>query len=195
LDVTGLARTTGEPYGLSLLNDGKYSFDVLEKEIHLTVLRSPIYAHHDPLEPEEDGEYSFIDQGIQRFTYSLLPHQGQWQDARTVQTAAELNQKAIAVIETYHAGPLPQADSFLTVSDEGVMVSVVKRSEDGDAMIIRCVETSGSPKTATIALPRWNREFDASFGPCEIKTFRIEKDESVPVKETNLLEFVDGEIE
>ncbi|WP_067618989.1 alpha-mannosidase [Alicyclobacillus acidiphilus] len=195
LDVTGLARTTGEPYGLSLLNDGKYSFDVLEKEIHLTVLRSPIYAHHDPLEPEEDGEYSFIDQGIQRFTYSLLPHQGQWQDARTVQTAAELNQKAIAVIETYHAGPLPQADSFLTVSDEGVMVSVVKRSEDGDAMIIRCVETSGSPKTATIALSRWNREFDASFGPCEIKTFRIEKDESVPVKETNLLEFVDGEIE
>ncbi|MCL6446366.1 MAG: hypothetical protein K6T83_23450, partial [Alicyclobacillus sp.] len=78
IDVTGLSRQTDKLYGLSVLNDGKYSFDVWNKEIGLTVLRSPIYAHHDPMVPDPDGEYAFIDHGIQRFTYALVPHAGSW---------------------------------------------------------------------------------------------------------------------
>ena len=66
----------------------------------MTVLRSPIYAHHVRYVPEADGNYSFIDQGIQHFNYSLLPHEGTWEQAGTARRAAELNCKPVAVIET-----------------------------------------------------------------------------------------------
>lgn len=187
VDVTGLSIDAGNSYGLSVINDGKHSFDMLNKEFHLTVLRSPIYAHHDPLVPDEDGEYSFMDQGFQRFTYTLLPHSSSWVEAGTARLAAEVNQKAMAVIETYHEGALPQSDSFLQVDGDHVMVTVVKQAEDGAAMVIRCHETSGRPNAAIIRLPHWGCEIRTAFVPGEIKTFRVVRD-SREVQETNLLE-------
>jgi hypothetical protein len=64
IDLSGISPQTGESYGLSILNDGKYGYDVKNEEIGLTVLRSPIYAHHDPFVPQPDESYAFVDQGI-----------------------------------------------------------------------------------------------------------------------------------
>ncbi|WP_299088741.1 alpha-mannosidase [uncultured Metabacillus sp.] len=189
IDVSGTHQKTGEMYGLSILNDGKYSFDIHNKEMSMTVLRSPIYAHHDPLVPGEDGHYSFIDQGIQTFTYSILPHKGNWETAGTVKRAAELNQKPVTIIETYHKGDLPQKDSFLSVDVDNVIVSVVKKAEDNDDLIVRAYKTANDATTAIITLPKWNRQIKAQFHPSEIKTFRIPANESEPVTETNLLEW------
>ena len=55
IDLSGEARAAGVPYGLSLLNDGKYSFSVTDRDMRMTVLRSPIYAHHDPTVPEPES--------------------------------------------------------------------------------------------------------------------------------------------
>ncbi|HZG67372.1 MAG TPA: glycoside hydrolase family 38 C-terminal domain-containing protein, partial [Herpetosiphonaceae bacterium] len=84
VDLSGVARGNDVPYGLSVLNDGKYSFDVQGRVISLTALRSPIYAHHHPTQPQPGEPYEFIDQGVQRFTYTLLPHAGSWEHAGTV---------------------------------------------------------------------------------------------------------------
>ena len=143
IDLSGEARAAGVPYGLSLLNDGKYSFSVTDRDMRMTVLRSPIYAHHDPAVPEPGEPYSFIDQGIQRFSYTLLPHAGGWAQAGTVRRAAELNCRPIALAETYHAGTLPQRDSYLVAEPENIVVSAVKRAEEGDDLIVRCYEASG----------------------------------------------------
>jgi alpha-mannosidase len=191
IDTSGSHPSTGEGYGLSLLNDGKYSFDIYNKEMSMTVLRSPIYAHHDPIVPEENESYSFIDQGIQRFTYSLLPHSGNWETAGTVKRAAELNQKPISIIETYHEGSLPQRDSFLNVDVENVIVSVIKQAEDNEDLIVRAYETSNDATPAVISLPKWNRTINTEFKPSEIKTFRIPKDQSKSIVENNLLEWED----
>ncbi|MDT8307435.1 MAG: glycoside hydrolase family 38 C-terminal domain-containing protein, partial [Anaerolineae bacterium] len=189
LDVSGTSRDGGERYGLSLLNDGKYSFDVNIRDIGLTVLRSPIYAHHIPAEPLPDVHYQFMDQGLQRFTYALLPHAGSWEDAGTVRQAAELNQRPLALTGTYHEdGRLPWRDSFVEVDNEHVNVSVLKLAEEGDDLILRCYETARVATEATICLPHWQREIRAQFRPCEIKTFRIPADPEQPVVETNLLE-------
>jgi len=45
---------------------------------------------------------------------------------------------------------------------------------------------------ATICLPRWNRAIQAQFGLCEIKTFRVPRDNTLPVVETNLLEWIEA---
>ncbi|MEH7380563.1 glycoside hydrolase family 38 C-terminal domain-containing protein [Bacillus sp. JJ1533] len=189
IDSSGTHPESGEMYGLSILNDSKYSFDIHNKEMSMTVLRSPIYAHHDPLVPSQDGHYTFIDQGYQRFTYSLLPHKGNWETAGTVRRAAELNQRPISIIETYHKGSLPQKDSFLSVDVENIIISAVKKAEDNDDLIVRAYETTNDATTAVISLPKWNRTITAEFKPSEIKTFRIPKDESLPIVETNLLEW------
>jgi len=189
IDVSGIVRGTDVAYGLSLLNDGKYSYDVGGREMSLTVLRSPIYAHHHPTLPQPGEPYAFIDQGIQQFTYALLPHTGSWEQAVTVRRAAELNARPIALAETCHAGPLPQHDSFVAVDHANIAVSAVKRAEDGDDMIVRALETDKVATRATIRLPKWGRAIEAVFGPCEIKTFRIPRDGALPVVETNLLEW------
>lgn len=190
IDASGIVRDSYQLYGLSLLNDGKYSFDMNRKVLSMTVLRSPIYAHHDPFMPPPDGQYVFMDQGVQHFTYTLLPHAGGWEGSGVVKRAAELNQRPVTVIETYHEhGKLPQRDSFIAVDQENVLVSAVKKAEDNDDLIVRCYETNRVQTTSTISLPRWNRAIEATFGPCEIKTFRVPRDQSQPVVETNLLEW------
>ncbi len=191
VDLTGIGRNDGRRMGMSLLNDGKYSYDTRQHEINLTVLRSPIYAHHDPYVPEEGKEYSFIDQGIQHFVYSLLPHTASWETAGTVQQAAALNQPPIALFESYHPGPLPRRDSYLQIDPANIVVSALKKSEDGDDTIIRCLETAGIATQATLTLPAWHRSVDLSFGPNELKTLRIPASPDVPVIETSLIELDD----
>jgi len=188
LDLTGGTPNTGLRYGLSILNDGKYSAHVADREIGLTVLRSPIYAHHEPYVPEPDGDYSFIDQGIQHFTYVLLPHIGDWRDGQAVRRSAELNQPAIGMIETYHEGPLPQSASHLAVDPDNIVVSALKRAEDDDDVIVRCYETAGIVGDAIIHLPACNRVIETAFAPYEIKTFRVPRDEARPIAETDLIE-------
>jgi alpha-mannosidase len=191
LDVSG-ASADGAMYGLSILNDGKYSFDVNGTAIGLTVLRSPIYAHHNPAVPQAEQDYSFIDQGIQHFAYTLLPHNGTWQDAETVRHAAELNQPPVILAATYHAqGKLPQSMSFVAAEPSNIVVSAIKRAEDGDGVIVRAYETAKLATQGTIHLLAWGRTIQADFGPCEIKTFHVPMDGAAAVTETNLLEWIE----
>jgi alpha-mannosidase len=191
VDLSGVSRDNGDRYGFSLLNDGKYSFDVNIRDIGMTVLRSPIYAHHMPVEPSLENEYSFIDQGIQRFHYTMLPHDGGWDEAGTVRLAADLNQRPVALVTTIHPGPLAQRGAFLCAEQENLVVTAVKKAQDNDDLIIRVHETAGIETDGDIHLAGWKRRIESHFGPCEIKTFRVPQDEQQPVMETNLLEWQD----
>jgi alpha-mannosidase len=192
VDVSGVSRDKEIPYGFSLLNDGKYSLDVNVRDIGLTVLRSPAYAHHIPAVLAPDGNYAFIDQGVQHFRYTLFPHAGSWEAAGTVRRAVELNQPPIALFATFHPnGTLPQSDSFITVEPESVMVTVVKQAEDGGGFVLRALETSGAAAHASIRLPKLGRVIEADFGANEIQTFLIPSDSSQAVLETDLLEWLD----
>ncbi|MAT45025.1 MAG: alpha-mannosidase [Anaerolineaceae bacterium] len=189
VDVSGTSRDKDVSYGFSLLNDGKYSLDVNVRDIGLTVLRSPAYAHHIPAQPQPGRFYRYIDQGLQTFHISLLPHQGSWESSQTVQRAVELNQKPSALFATFHPdGDLPLSDSFISVLSSSVLITTLKQAEEGDDLIIRAVETQKTQADCVIKLPHWQRTITAQFGPSEIKTFRVPKDPSLQVVETNLLE-------
>lgn len=186
VDLSGSSRDTGALYGLSLLNDGKYSFDVNVRDIGMTVARSPIYAHHDPKVPDPQGHYSYLDQGLQRFRYALWPHAGGWSEAGTALRAAELNQPPMALAATFHAGELGQRGSFLALESETVVATVLKAAEEGSGWVLRLYETSKNAARAAVTV--LGRRFEAEFGPCEIKTFFVPEDEAEPVREVDLLE-------
>lgn len=189
IDVTGtISKQRKEIYGLSLLNDSKYGVDVKSNTISLTVLRSPLFAHHAPFIPDMEEDYPIIDQGIQTFTYQLLPHQDSWEEAETVKHALELNQPPQLIVETYHNGSLSQEDSFISIDQPNVIVSALKKAENHDDLIIRLYETNHQETVAKVNLKKWGRSMELHFGPSEIKTFCIPKNPEEPVYETNLIE-------
>ena len=122
-------------YGVSLLNDCKYGHDIRDNVMRISLLRSPTYP--DPM----------ADQGEHTFTYSLLPHEGSW-DERTIGAAYALNDPLIVYAvgeERLLSGDgLQIVDgqvSLISVASPNVVVETVKRAEDGNGVIIRLYES------------------------------------------------------
>jgi alpha-mannosidase len=177
VDVSGGGR------GLAVINDAKHGYDVRGGDIGISTVRSPVWAWHAPRKLEEDGDFAYMDQGPQTFLVRLVPHDGDWREAGVVRLAAELNQPAFALIETCHAGHLPQRSTF--ASDDGghVLLSVLKGGEDG-GYAVRAYESAGLPETASFDV--LGTRIEAEFGAHELKTFVIRDGE---VAETDLLEW------
>jgi hypothetical protein len=66
-------------YGVALLNDCKYGYDIAGNVIRLSLLRAPTWP--DPV----------ADRGHHRFTYRLLPHAGDLRAAGVVDAGYDLN--------------------------------------------------------------------------------------------------------
>lgn len=129
-----------EGYGVSLLNDCKYGASVHFGEIGLTLLKSAAWPN-----PDADRERH-------RFTYSLLPHQGSWQEAGVLQAAYELNNPATAMVKTIQGGQLPDAFSLVHADQPNVVVETVKQSELDDALVLRAYEAHGRRSEVCLCL-------------------------------------------
>lgn len=175
--------------GLSILNDGKFAVSTDKKTVSLTILRSPVYANHEPYELCNDLEYVYMDQGVQTFAYGLYPHDGSWESAETVKLSRQFNAGPVALFETFHKGELPCSLSFLEISEPNIILNVFKEAEDGSGdKILRLYETAGRKTEAVICMKTKNREIKASFRPFEIKTLRISGQDFGGARECDMLE-------
>jgi alpha-mannosidase len=170
-------------YGVSLLNDCKYGYDVKNNVIRLTLLKSAV-------RPDD-----FADRGQHEFTYALLPHKGDWREGKTIEQAYALNYPAHAsFITAPQAGDLPAEYAFASVDTEGVIVETIKEAEEGRAWVVRVYEstqcrhgaakmTIGQPIRKAVECnlleedeqpaPFAGRDLTFSIAPYEIKTFKI----------------------
>ena len=131
-------------YGVSLLNDSKYGYDTKANVMRLSLLRSPNC-------PDPDA-----DQGRQEFTYSLLPHQGDWRAGNTVREAFDLNVPLVAAAASSHAGRLAAEGSFLrvrTADGAPAVVTAFKAAEEGRGFIVRLYEPHGRDTRVTLETP------------------------------------------
>lgn len=158
--------------GLTLVNDAKYSYDVTGSHLHLTVLRSPVYAHHDPKVLEEDEAYRYTDQGVQTFTYRLAPHTGGWQSGKGPRLGQELNTPLMAAFEGNHPGKLPNEWSLMSIDVPNVLLSAVKRAEDDDGTVVRVYEAYGQSCRARFTLAG-RCSWECELGPFEVKSFHV----------------------
>ncbi len=189
IDFTGEHFEKGKMYGLAIANDSKYSYDFNVDEMGITILKNSVYAHHDPKVLEEGVDYKFVDDGIQEFTYLLLPHEGTWKNSNIIKHSKELNQKPTAIIETFHQGKLPQKQSFIQFESNHIIISSMKEAEDKDGIIIRAYETKKQKGMAKLSIPFMSREIELEFTPCEIKTIKVPYDNSKQIVEVNMLEY------
>ncbi|HZJ78085.1 MAG TPA: glycoside hydrolase family 38 C-terminal domain-containing protein [Clostridia bacterium] len=129
-----------EDYGLSILNDCKYGFEVDEKRMMITLLKGPLNP-----DPESDL-------GDHYFTYSLYPHNDGWRDAKTITKALELN-NPMTPVEIDEGGNAEDKErSFISVNADNVTLEAVKKCEDENAYIVRLVEKSGSSTNVVLSL-------------------------------------------
>lgn len=185
IDVTG--KSKGNSYGLTVINDAKYGYNVLENDMRISIVRSAPYAHHNPKVLDMSAEHIWMDQGIQTFRMVLVPHQDTWEKSNIVRLAEELMAPAATIYQGIHGGSLPKSGSFLSTDTPNMIVSAIKQSENGEDLIIRCVETSGIQTKASLDLRLIGHKWEGSLRPFEIKTLRVNK-KSGAVKEVNLLE-------
>ncbi len=174
-------------YGVSLINDSRYGYDITQNRIRLSVLRSPDH----PVEATDE-------KGIHQIKYSLYPHPGDWRTAGTTQKGYELNYPLIAKVETAHEGYLPAKHAFIEIFPDNLVVTVLKKAEESDDLIMRFYETKGTESTAKIRLSSWmgidsvhktdlleneienipviKNEFETKVGKFSIETFKLIKD-------------------
>ncbi len=185
IDLTG-QRTNGA-YGLAVINDAKYGYSVMGNDMRISIARGAPYAHHQPRVLKPGIDYHWQDQGKQTFRILLAPHQGSWREAGIARLAEEFVTPPVVIFQGIHTGSRPQADSFLEVDNPQVVIGAIKQAEDGEDLIVRCVETAGRAASASIELRFANCRWSGRFHPSEIKTLRLNP-ETGKIREVNLLE-------
>jgi alpha-mannosidase len=128
-------------HGFSLINESKYGYDAKGNVLRISLLRSPTW-------PDPDADH-----GHNHFSYALFPHAGSWKDALTVRHGYDFNYKLRAMQVAAHDGKWPSRQSLVTIKPENVVLTALKKSEDGDALLLRFYEWAGKSVDVQINLP------------------------------------------
>lgn len=117
-------------YGVALMNDCKYGYDIHDGVMRLSLLKSGSYPNPD------------ADLGNHKFKYSLMPHEGDWRQGKVVKEAFALN-CPLKVFTAKGGGMLSDTYSFISSNCENVVITTVKEACDDEDIIIRIYESFG----------------------------------------------------
>lgn len=165
-------------YGVSLLNDSKYGYDIKDNQIRLSLLTSAVNPNPDA----DRGEHTFI--------YSLYPHVGEFLTAGIPEAAWGLNNPLKVM-----AGKTKDLKRPLYFdSEDPVFVDCFKQAEDGDGFVLRIHDHTGGKRKITLRLmecfTQWceislieneitdwnlleNNELEIDLKPFEIMTIKL----------------------
>ena len=73
--------------------------------------------------------------------------------ALTVRQGYDFNYRLAAMQVSPHAGKLPGSFHFLDVDQDNVVVTAMKKTEDGDGLLVRFYEWAGKGGNVTLTLP------------------------------------------
>ncbi|HAS56104.1 MAG TPA: hypothetical protein DEF61_04680 [Firmicutes bacterium] len=117
-------------FGLAILNDCKYGYGIKDGVLSLTVLKSGSYPY------EGASDY------VPSFTYSLYPHQFNYQKSKVIEQAYTLNRPLIysKIKTSSNSLSLNEEVSFFKIYSNGTYLETIKQSEDGKGIICRLYE-------------------------------------------------------
>ncbi len=160
-------------YGVALLNDGRYGCHARGNELGLSLLRSPILP--DPM----------ADEGVQKLTYALLPHAGDWIAGGVLAEAEDLNRPLFH--RRLDAAPDGER-TLLAIEGPNLALGALKPAEDGEGLVLRVYESAGSRGAVAIQPPPGWRvagevslledplaKSELSLAPFQIRSFRLRK--------------------
>ncbi|MEO6803984.1 MAG: glycoside hydrolase family 38 C-terminal domain-containing protein [Granulicella sp.] len=128
-------------HGFSLLNNSKYGYDSVGNLLRLTLLRSPIWP-----DPDADRE-------MHHFEYGLYPHGGDWKQALTERHGYEFNYRLKAMQIMAHGGTMQPEHSFVGLDTQHVVLTAMKKTDDGNGLVLRFYEWAGQGGNVTLTVP------------------------------------------
>ena len=114
-------------YGVALLNDCKYGYDIKEDTMRLSLLKSAT-----------DPDYS-ADYGTHEFTYSLYPHKEEWYNSRLEEEAFDLNSPVVVLDGASALGN----KSLISFDAKNIVLDAFKKAENEEAYVLRFHEYTG----------------------------------------------------
>ncbi len=142
--------------GVLFLNNGKYGYNAKPDQVGLSFMRAPL------MRPELN---EIIGLGDFDFSFGIIPHNGTWKDIQApIHAACFNNPPVVGTVQNGKKSGVGQqwwdfveqvdlsVDPILCFcSDESVMITAMKKSEDGNGCIVRAVETLGERRNITLS--------------------------------------------
>jgi alpha-mannosidase len=104
------------------------------------VLQAILFASRQSCHGEGND---YLQTGNHEFSFSFTSHKPGWENG--YKSGVEANHPFFVVVDPYQMvdAELPEELSFFSLDKENVMITAVKRSEDGNGLILRWYETEG----------------------------------------------------
>ncbi len=108
---------------------------------HQTILQPLLFASRRSCNGEGN---TYPQPGDHLFSFSVTSHQPGWRNGRL--SGKESNEPLMTVVNpmTYKRAFLPEKLSFFGSGNNAVLITAIKKAQDGDRVIIRFVESEGS---------------------------------------------------
>lgn len=170
-----------EGFGVSLLNDCKYGYDVKLEELNLTLLKPGTFPN-----PSADIE-------AHQFVYALYPHPHTHKKAKTHQQAMSINEPLVGKFVNKQSGHLAENLSFFKVDCDNVILDTLKKSETSNSIVLRVYENHNKRCQVKLStyfeiekvvetnlieheiglIPHGEKSFVFELKPFEVKTFKL----------------------
>jgi alpha-mannosidase len=163
---------------LTCINDGIYGSDYCNKEVRLTLLRSPSYATTDFLgrvAAPKDRFTARMEQGERTFSFYI---NGGCLSERleAIDRNALVHNEVPYALSYCPSGEGQLALPLITLSDSAVQLTAFKKAVSGGDFIIRLFEPTGVARSTTLQIPSLGIEQKVELGGFEVKTLRLSKE-------------------
>ena len=140
------ANLTGESkegkHGITLLNNSKYGHMCANDTMELTLLRSS----YDPDPSPEQGDHE-ID-------FSVVCNNKELDLVEATRQGEDYNRPLMVVNAPVQSGSMPLSESFVKILSSNINISAIKKSENGESIIIRFYEILGKDTDAQIDISK-----------------------------------------
>jgi alpha-mannosidase len=100
-----------------------------------------------------DPDLYFTQEGKHSFRFSISTHKGELVPHNAVHRGWEHNSPLIVMKGQSRSGSFADHNSFFEVSQPNIIMSILKKAEDGNGIVVRCYETDGKNSIITIQGP------------------------------------------
>ncbi|MDD4689141.1 MAG: glycoside hydrolase family 38 C-terminal domain-containing protein [Eubacteriales bacterium] len=145
--------------GITIISRGFSEYDARDNgDVYFTMLRCVSHLSKDT-----NGERSYCNAGpgyatplaqeigIHEIEYALYFHQGDYIVGESVKACDEFYARPRCVQGNKYDGNLPASGSYITLNGEGIVLSAVKKAENGNDWIIRVYNSLDKSADATIS--------------------------------------------
>jgi alpha-mannosidase len=166
--------------GVTILNNGCYHYILDGSTLRMSLARSPIYAQGG-FEGwySENADFTYVDNGYVECELAFTAHGEQVEASEISRDAQLFNQPITYLFDTWHKGEQSlMSRSALGCDMPGVELAAAKPAEEGEAIVLRLLETGAKQKEITILLPQQEKMLNCTLPATGLTTLRLEEQEA-----------------